>query len=327
MRSRVSVCLTVCVSVQLCTTHNMPAALLNVLQYRSNYSVGLVSSSMILQWTFFPKCMRLLLLPLPLLLIFFIENCKCKYNQKLNSYKPIHVHVHSNLHKHTHTHVTHIHTCRVYVTIQTIIRSLTARKCYLIDLKSIGNANPNANAMAQTAHTNIDHHHYGSNMWHAFPFFCRIYKFILFNCDYLGFWLLLLWLNDYSQIKVYELMMKPVNKYVHNCSMQCPSNKKQLNKPAICQTKKKIKEQVEKGSNETTIYRDRYGLWSLKIKRFSSFSNDKLFQLYAFRIRLGSFSCSLCTNRLIQFYSGKFEVLLGLDDKMLDKLSSIIQKQ
>lgn len=100
-----SVCLTVCVSVQLCTTHNMPAALLNVLQYRSNYSVGLVSSSMILQWTFSPKCMRLLLLPLPLLLIFFIENCKCKYNQKLNSYKPIHVHVHSNLHKHTHTHM------------------------------------------------------------------------------------------------------------------------------------------------------------------------------------------------------------------------------
>lgn len=83
--------------------------------------------------------------------------------------------------------------------------------------------------------------------------------------------------------------MKPVNKYVHNCSMQCPSNKKQLNKPAICQTKKKIKEQVEKGSNETTIYRDRYGLWSLRIKRFSSFSYDKLFQFYVFLIRLGSF--------------------------------------
>lgn len=110
MRSRVSVCLTVCVSVQLCTTHNMPAALLNVLQYRSNYSVGLVSSSMILQWTFFPKCMRLLLLLLPILLIFFIENCKCKYNQKLNSYKPIYVHVHSNLHKHTHTHTCNTHS-------------------------------------------------------------------------------------------------------------------------------------------------------------------------------------------------------------------------
>lgn len=111
-------CALVCLFVSLCvwvcncappTTCRLPCSMC----YNTVRTIRLVSfpPAWYCSGLFSPKCMRLLLLPLPLLLIFFIENCKCKYNQKLNSYKPIHVHVHSNLHKHTHTHTR---TCNTH---------------------------------------------------------------------------------------------------------------------------------------------------------------------------------------------------------------------
>lgn len=169
-----------CSSVQMCTTHNARHRLPWSICHSGVQHFRLASFPPVAtpwQWIF-PNCMRpplLVLLLLFLLHRFFFGSISFRWVLHIQSqWKTEHTQIHSMhvcMHKHIALH-KHIHALLWrYVTSQTIIRSLTVCKCYLIDLMYIGNAN---------AHS--DHHHCGS-LAARIPIFCCFPQFFFLNRD------------------------------------------------------------------------------------------------------------------------------------------------